>query len=200
MSIKYLGSKRAMKNCITLLVAPLLFASTLAVMPVAASAHMSLRLPPSQGSTQRMIVTVANKADVATVANEVEAAGSVVHERFTDVIAAFTATLTTAQALVLADDPRVTGIENDEEISLDSLESTSTTPSAAGDPIPGRYIITLRSTASQTAKDGLVSILGNSIIRSFSYAIKGYAANLTATQLKALKGNFNIAQVGFDGV
>ena len=200
MSIKYLGSKRAMKNCITLLVAPLLFASTLAVMPVAASAHMSLRLPPSQGSTQRMIVTVANKADVATVANEVEAAGSVVHERFTDVIAAFTATLTTAQALVLADDPRVTGIENDEEISLDSLESTSTTPSAAGDPIPGRYIITLRSTASQTAKDGLVSILGNSIIRSFSYAIKGYAANLTATQLKALKGNPAIQHIEQDQV
>ncbi|MEI7507210.1 MAG: protease inhibitor I9 family protein, partial [Actinomycetes bacterium] len=200
MSIDYLGSKRAIKSFITLLVAPVLVASTLAVSPISASAQTSLHLPATQGSTQRVIVTVVNDADVAVVANEVAAAGAVVHERFINVLSAFTASLTTAQALVLADDPRVTGIEIDEEISLDSFEPASATPSAAGDLIPGQYIITLRPNASQTAKDSLVSILGNSIIRTFSYAIKGYTVNLSPAQLKALKGNPAVQNIEQDQV
>ena len=200
MSIDYLGSKRAIKSFITLLVAPVLVASTLAVSPISASAQTSLHLPATQGSTQRVIVTVVNDADVALVANEVAAAGAVVHERFINVLSAFTASLTTAQALVLADDPRVTGIEIDEEISLDSFEPARATPSAAGDLIPGQYIITLRPNASQTAKDSLVSILGNSIIRTFSYAIKGYTVNLSPAQLKALKGNPAVQNIEQDQV
>ena len=200
MGIIFLGSKRAIKSFIALAIAPLLVASTLAVSPISASAQTSSRLPATQGSTQRVIVTVANNADVAIVANEVEVAGSVVHERFTNVVSAFTASITTAQALVLADDPRVTGIELDEEISLDSFEVAPQLPAAAGDPIPGRYIITLRPNANQTAKADLISILGNSIIRTFSYAIKGYAANLSPAQLKALKGNPAIQNIEQDQV
>ncbi|CAB4810665.1 unannotated protein [freshwater metagenome] len=200
MSIDYLGSKRAFKSFITLAVAPVLIASTLALSPVAASAQTSLHLPAAQGSTQRVIVTVANDADVALVANAVESAGAVVYERFTNVLSAFTASLTTAQALVLADDPRVTGIEIDEPISLDSFEPTTPAPSEAGDLIPGQYIITLRPTASQTAKADVVSILGHSIIRTFSYAIKGYTADLTPAQLKSLKGNPAIQNIEQDQV
>ena len=194
------GSKRAFKSLIALAVAPLLIASTLAVSPISASAQPSRRLPATQGSTQRVIVSVASDADVANVANDVEVAGSVVHERFTSVVSAFTASITTAQALVLADDPRVTGIELDEEISLDSFEASTQSPAAAGDAIPGRYIITLRRNANQTAKADLISILGNSIIRTFSYAIKGYAANLSPAQLKALKGNPAIQNIEQDQV
>ena len=117
--MNYLGSKRAMKNFIALTVAPLLIASTLAVSPVSASGQTSIQLPNAQGMTQRFIVTVDNDADVSIVASEVETAGAVVHDRFTNVISAFVTSLTPAQALVLADDPRVTRIEVDEAISLD---------------------------------------------------------------------------------
>ena len=133
MDVIYLGSKRAIKSFITLAIAPLLIASTLAVSPISASAQTTVRLPPTQGSTQRVIVSVASDADVTLVANEVEEAGVVVYEQFTNVVSAFAASLTPAQALVLADDPRVTGIELDEEISLDSFEATTQPPAVAGD-------------------------------------------------------------------
>jgi subtilisin family serine protease len=168
--------------------------------PWSASAQPALRLPVSQGATQRFIVTVANDADVAIVASAVESAGAVVYERFTNVLSAFAASLTTAQALVLADDPRVTGIEIDETISLDSFEATSSAPSTAGDAIPGRYIISLRPNANQTAKASVVSILGDSIITTFSHAIKGYLVDLTPSQLKALKGNIAVQNIEQDRV
>ena len=179
---------------------PVLVSSTLAMTPWSASAQPALRLPVSQGATQRFIVTVANDADVAIVANAAESAGAVVYERFTKVLSAFAASLTTAQALVLADDPRVTGIEIDETISLDSFEATSTSPSTAGDVIPGRYIISLRPNANQTAKADVVSILGDSIITTFSHAIKGYLVDLTPSQLKALKGNIAVQNIEQDRV
>jgi subtilisin family serine protease len=189
-----------MKAFVAFIIAPLLVASTLAVSPISASAQTSVRLPSTQGSTQRVIVTVANDADVAIVANAVESAGAVVYERFTNVLSAFAASLTTAQALVLADDPRVTGIELDEEISLDSFEATSSAPSTAGDVIAGRYIISLRPNANQTAKASVVSILGDSIITTFSHAIKGYLVDLTPSQLKALKGNIAVQNIEQDRV
>ena len=179
---------------------PVLVSSTLAMTPWSASAQPALRLPVSQGATQRFIVTVANDADVAIVANAAESAGAVVYERFTKVLSAFAASLTTAQALVLADDPRVTGIEIDETISLDSFETTSSSPSTAGDVIPGRYIISLRPNANQTAKADVVSILGDSIITTFSHAIKGYLVDLTPSQLKALKGNIAVQNIEQDRV
>jgi len=198
--ITYLGSKRASKSFIAIVVAPLLVVSTLAVSPITASAQASLPLPATLGSTQRVIVTVTNDANVAILANEVEAAGSVVYERFTNVVSAFAASLTIAQVLVLADDPRVTGIEVDEEISLDSFESTSRLPSVAGNPIPGRYIITLRPNANQTTKSDVISILGDSIVATFTEAIKGYSADLSPTQLKALKGNSAVQNISPDQV
>jgi subtilisin family serine protease len=101
---------------------------------------------------------------------------------------------------VLADDPRVTGIEIDETISIDSFEATSSAPSTAGDVIPGRYIISLRPNANQTAMAGVISILGDSIITTFSHAIKGYLVDLTPSQLKALKGNIAVQNIEQDRV
>jgi subtilisin family serine protease len=193
-------TKLGIKLLFSFAVVPVLVSSTLAMTPFSASAQTSLRLPVSQGATQRFIVTVANDADVAIVANAVESAGAVVYERFTNVLSAFAASLTTAQALVLADDPRVTGIEIDETISLDSFEATSSAPSTAGDVIPGRYIISLRPNANQTAKAGVISILGDSIITTFSHAIKGYLVDLTPSQLKALKGNIAVQNIEQDRV
>ena len=200
MGVTHVATKRSMKAFAAFVIAPLLIASTLAVSSASATTLTSLRLPTTQGTTQRFIVTVANDADVAIVANAVESAGAVVYERFTNVLSAFVASLTTAQASVLADDPRVTGIEIDETISLDSFEATSSAPSTAGDVIPGRYIISLRPNANQTAKAGVISILGDSIITTFSHAIKGYLVDLTPSQLKALKGNIAVQNIEQDRV
>jgi len=198
--VTHVATKRSMKAFVAFIIAPLLIASTLAVSSASATTLTSLRLPTTQGTTQRFIVTVANDTDVAIVANAVESAGAVVYERFTNVLSAFAASLTTAQALVLADDPRVTGIEIDETISIDSFEATSSAPSTAGDVIPGRYIISLRPNANQTAKAGVISILGDSIITTFSHAIKGYLVDLTPSQLKALKGNIAVQNIEQDRV
>ena len=200
MGVTHVATKRSMKAFVAFIIAPLLIASTLAVSSASATTLTSLRLPTTQGTTQRFIVTVANDTDVAIVANAVESAGAVVYERFTNVLSAFAASLTTAQALVLADDPRVTGIEIDETISIDSFEATSSAPSTAGDVIPGRYIISLRPNANQTAMAGVISILGDSIITTFSHAIKGYLVDLTPSQLKALKGNIAVQNIEQDRV
>ena len=194
------GSKRALKSFISLVVASLLLATTFAVSPVAASAHTELRLPNTQGTTQRFIIAVATDADVAGISDDLEVAGATVHETFTDVFSGLSATLTTPQAMVLADDPRVLSIEVDEVVSLDSFEATTQSPAAAGDVIPGRYIIMLKPSASATAKADVLSLLGTSITRTYSAAFKGYAATLTSSQLKALKGNPAIQHIEQDRI
>ena len=200
MGAKGVGSQRAIKGFVMLVAVPLLLASTLAVSPVAAAASSSLRLPATQGATQRFIVTVASDSDVAEIGHDLESVGATVHERFTKVFSGLSVSLTTAQAMALADDHRVTSIEIDELVSLDSFEASTQSPSVVGDVIPGRYIITLRPTANQTAKDNVLTILGDSIIANFSYAIKGYSADLSPTQLKALKGNPAIQNITPDQV
>ena len=189
MGAKGVGSQRAIKGFVMLVAVPLLLASTLAVSPVAAAASSSLHLPATQGATQRFIVTVASDSDVAEIGHDLESVGATVHERFTKVFSGLSVSLTTAQAMALADDHRVTSIEIDELVSLDSFEASTQSPSVVGDVIPGRYIITLRPTANQTAKDNVLTILGDSIIANFSYAIRGYSADLSPTQLKALEGS-----------
>jgi len=186
---KIWATNRSKKCLLFLVVFELLIASTVAIPAVAVSAQTFVHLPSTKGPTQRYIVTVASDSNVTIVANEVETAGAIVLRRFTNVISAFSASLTAAQALMLASDPRVTAVEIDRTISLDSIETNTTSPSAAGDLIPGQYIVTLRSTSTETDKAGVVSILGNSIIRTFSHAINGYVATLNPIQLKALKNS-----------
>ena len=200
MGAKSIGSKRAFKSLVALVAAPLLIASTFAVSPVAASGRTELRLPNTQGATQRFIVAVATDADVAEIGRDLEVAGAAVHETFTNVFSGLSASLTTPQAMVLADDPRVLSIEVDEVVSLDSFEATTQSLEVAGDAIPGRYIIMLKPLASATAKANVLSLLGSSITRTYSAAFKGYAATLTSSQLKALKGNPAIQYIEQDRI
>jgi hypothetical protein len=197
---KNIGSKRAFKSLLALFAAPLLLATTFAVSPVAASGRTELRLPNTQGATQRFIVAVATGADVAEIGRDLEVAGAAVHETFTNVFSGLSASLTTPQAMMLADDPRVLSIEVDEEISLDSFEATTQSPAATGDAIPGRYIIMLKPSTSAIAKADVLSLLGSSITRTYSAAFKGYAATLTSSQLKALKGNPAIQHIEQDRI
>ena len=200
MSANNIGVERAFKGLVALVAAPLLLVTTFAVSPVAASARTELRLPNTQGATQRFIVAVATDTDVAEIGRDLEVAGAAVHETFTNVFSGLSASLTTPQAMVLADDPRVLSIEVDEVVSLDSFEATTQSPAAAGDAIPGQYIIMLKPLANATAKADVLSLLGTSITRTFSAAFKGYAATLTSSQLKALKGNPAIQHIEQDRI
>ena len=115
-------TKRRMKLLLCLRVFPFLLVSTLAITPVTAKAQHVIELPTIKGATKRYIITVDNNADIASVANQVEDAGAIVHKRFTKVLTGFSASLTSDQAAALANDQRVTAIDVDKTISLDSFE------------------------------------------------------------------------------
>ena len=200
MRTKKRTTKLGIKLLLSFALIPILISSTLATTPWSASAQTSLRLPVSQGATQRFIVTVASRSDVAIIANKVEAAGATVDYRFTKVLIGFSAFLSTAQVVVLSDDPRVLSIDLDEKISLDSVETNTSTPPEAGDVIPGRYIVTLKSTANQSSKAGVLSILGNSVIAEFTEVFTGYTADLTPAQLAALESNPAVKDIEQDQV
>ena len=200
MRTKIWAMKRGGGHLLCLVVVPLLFTATLAVTPVTATPEVALHLPAAKGTTQRYIVTVASTSDVANVANKVEAAGATVEYRFTKVLIGFSAFLSTAQVVVLSDDPRVLSIDLDEKISLDSVETNTSTPPEAGDVIPSRYIVTLKSTANQSSKAGVLSILGNSVIAEFTEVFTGYTADLTPAQLAALESNPAVKDIEQDQV
>ena len=200
MRTKNKETKRGGRYWLCLVVVPLLFTATLAVIPAAATAEIALQLPIAQGAAQRYIVTVASRSDVAIIANEVEAAGATVDYRFTKVLTGFSASLTAAQAEALGSDPRVLNINLDEKISLDSFATSTEIPAAAGDVIPGRYIVTLKSTANQSAKAGVLSILGTSVIAKFTEVFTGYTADLTPAQLVALESNPAVQNIEQDQI
>ena len=193
-------TKRGGKYLLSLGVISLVFTSTLAVVPVAATAQVALHLPATKGTTQRYMVTVASTTDVAIIANEIEAAGAKVDYRFTKVLIGFSAYLSDAQAAILGQDPRVLSINLDEKISLDSFAVSTEIPAAEGDVIPGRYIVTLKSTANQSAKAGVLSILGTSVIAKFTEVFTGYTAVLTPAQLVALESNPAVKDIEQDQV
>ena len=193
-------TKRRMKLLLCLRVFPFLLVSTLAITPVTAKAQHMIQLPATQGTTKRYIITVDNNVNVANLANEVEAAGAVVHKRFTKVLTGFSASLTSDQAAALANDQRVTAIDIDKTISLDSFESNSSPPLAAGDLVPGRYIITLRSTTTPNAKANVLSILGQSLVATFTGALNGYTADLSPEQLLTLRSNPAVQYIEQDQV
>ena len=200
MRTKNKETKRGGRYWLCLVVVPLLFTATLAVIPAAAAAEIALQLPIAQGTAQRYIVTVASRSDVAIIANEVEDAGATVDYRFTKVLTGFSASLTAAQAEALGSDPRVLNINLDEKISLDSFATSTEIPAAAGDVIPGRYIVTLKSTANQSAKAGVLSILGTSVIAKFTEVFTGYTADLTPAQLVALESNPAVQNIEQDQI
>ena len=189
-----------MKHLSCLVAALLLLASSLAISPIAASAHAALHIPATKGATQRYIVTVDDVANVAVLANEVAAAGAIIHKRFTQVLAGFSASLTSNQAVALADDQRVTDIDIDKTISLDLFETDLSSASTTSDLTPSRYIITLRSTATQTAKANVRSVLGTSIVTTFNDTIRGYVADLSSVQLLNLRSNPAIQYIEQDQV
>ncbi|POM25868.1 Aqualysin-1 precursor [Actinomadura rubteroloni] len=68
---------------------------------------------------------------------------------------------------------------------------------AQGTPVPGRYIVTLRDGASPKTAAGRVNASGT---RSFSGALNGFVAKLTASQLDKLRRDKSVAAIEQDQI
>ena len=64
-----------------------------------------------------------------------------------------------------------------------------------GDPIPGEYIVTLRSGVSATAFAAAQSDIGIGILGTMSSAINGFGARLSKAQLSALANDSNVVLI-----
>src|SRR6059036_1990240 len=73
---------------------------------------------------------------------------------------------------------------------------------AAVESVPGQYIVVLRDNVADTATVArdLVNAAGGSLLRVYTSAIKGFAAQLSAPAAAALEGNPLVASVEADQV
>ena len=112
-------------------------------------------------------------------------------------------TLTQAQAIKASIDPAVRIVQPNnsfqiDEASTDIVTGLSMPPNAqVGDIVPGRYIVQF---ASNTASAVAEASLDSGAITTFSNAINGFVANLTASEVAALKSNPNVVNVEADRV
>ena len=175
------------------LVSPLVAVAT----PMAgATIRPSLDLPASDASARSRIVTVGTDSDLAGVITDLARAGISPTNRFTTLLNGFSADLSDDQVLALRSDPRVVAIEDDGVVSTELTDEIE----ESGDIIPGRYIVRLRSGSSFTAKSSVLSILGNGIVATYSAVFPGYAATLTATQVKRLSEHSAVLSIEPDRV
>ncbi|MEY4392172.1 MAG: hypothetical protein RLZZ544_881, partial [Actinomycetota bacterium] len=118
----------------------------------------------------------------------------------------YVASLSPADAALLATQPGIKIVEPDEQLGLtDGLISSSDSVTGldapegaqAGDIIPGRFIVSFRTAsaarvASRNTGDGLVA--------AFSNAIDGFVADLTPQQYDALSNDPNVTAIEPDAV
>ena len=181
---------------IVALTAAMSFAASL--IPVTASAQSvapnvndvaPLELPAFTGSQQlnHYLIAVAPETNtIAAVADAITNAGATITGRY-DTLGTLDALLTAEQATTLAAHPSIAGVDLDRPVDIDGPE-----------PIPGRYIITLARSTNPTTRAAIVSALGNNVIATYRHAIDGYAVELTAAELKALKDLPGIATIESD--
>src|SRR5262249_20753183 len=70
-------------------------------------------------------------------------------------------------------------------------------------PAPGRYIVTLKGAAKNdpaTSSQQLTKQHGGQVANVYRYALKGYAATMSASQAAALAQDPNVAMVQQDGI
>ena len=139
-------------------------------LPTTARAASTL-LSATTGPTHRYIVTTTSEATAYSVALDARQAGATVADVYTETITGLAVALTDRQADELRDDARVTAVEIDEIVEADGLDTptidTPTVEPVAGDVIPGRYIIRIKSSASLTARDNIATILGDSVVYTY---------------------------------
>ena len=112
-------------------------------------------------------------------------------------------TLTQAQAVKASIDPAVRIVQPNNSYQIDNTTTDIVTglsvPTNAqvGDIVPGRYIVQF---ASNTASAVAEASLGSGAITTFSNAINGFVANLTASEVAGLNSNPNVVNIEADRV
>lgn len=150
-----------------------------------------LALPAFTGSQplNDYIISVSDDlTDLSAVTGPISQAGGTVTAQF-EQFNSISATLTSDQAAALATHPTIASVELDRYIDIDSP-----------DTIPNRYIITVRRGTNATTRAALVSALSDNVIATYRHALDGYAVELTASELKAIKDLPGIATIEQDQV
>ncbi len=111
--------------------------------------------------------------------------------------------LTSSQAEQVAADASVRVVEPQTKLSINDtttyVVNGLTTPVNAqqGDIIPGRYIVTFTTAVASSVA---ASALPGNVITTFSNAFNGFVADLSATELAAVKANPNVLAIEPDSV
>ena len=112
-------------------------------------------------------------------------------------------TLTQAQAIKTSIDPAVRIVQPNNVFQVDDVTADIVTGlsvpanATAGDIVPGRYIVQF---ASNTASAVAEASLSSGSITTFSNAINGFVANLTASEVATLKANPNVIGIEPDRI
>jgi subtilisin family serine protease len=150
-----------------------------------------LELPAFTGSQalNDYIVSLTDDAlSLSSITDQIALAGGTVTAEF-EQFNSFSATLTSDQASALAAHPSITNVELDRYIDIDGPDS-----------IPNRYIITVRRGTNPTTRAALVSALADNVVATYRHALDGYAVELNASELKAIKDLPGIATIEQDQV
>ena len=151
-------------------------------------------IPQRQGLLMsRYVLLAASNNELDDLEEELQAKGVVILHRQDDVSEA-TVLATQEQIDALANDPRVRLVEPDTSVSSEILDATH------DDVIDGQYIVTLRSNTSSSAQEKILNSLGAGVLYMYSQAIKGFAAELSLSQVSALRQNPNVLAVEKDRV
>ena len=112
-------------------------------------------------------------------------------------------TLTQAQAVKVSIDPAVRIVQPNnsfqiEDASTDIVTGLSVPTNAqVGDIVPGRYIVQFGSNIASAVAE---ASLDSGAITTFSNAINGFVANLTASEVAALNSNPNVVNIEADRI
>ena len=152
-------------------------------------------IPQRQGLLMARYVLVATSSnELDDLEEELRAKGVVILHRQDDGSREATVLATQEQINALATDLRVRSVEPDASVTSEILDATH------NDVIDGQYIVTLRPNASSSAQEKILNSFGDGVIYMYSQAIKGFAAELSLSQVSALRRNPNVLTVEKDRV
>ena len=152
-------------------------------------------IPVAQNDSRAKYVLVANsESDYESLRRDLQNAGADILEEYSNVFIGAAVLISLEQAQTLQNDPRVSAIELDQNITTD--ESTLDD----SDVIPGSYIIEMMPGASAAAQESVLAFLDENVTYQYTQAIRGFAARLTANEAKMLQENPAVRSVEPDRV
>ena len=152
-------------------------------------------IPQRQGLLMSRYVLVATSSHhLDDLEEELRAKGVVIVHRQNDGSREATVLATQEQIDALATDLRVKSVELDASVTSEILDATH------DDVIDGQYIVTLRTNTSISAQEKTLKTLGDGVHYVYSQAMNGFAADLSPSQVLALRLNPNVLTVEKDRV